>query len=276
MEMDFEKILKDLRKLKESILSASDFKTIEGRKFISRSGWIKIKTYFKISTTILSSERIEVERDGQKYVLWRYKVRAQTPDGRFTEAEGICTSDEKIVKGKPEYVQSFLAQTRALNRAISDLVGLGEMSAEEVESEEIAQFVKPKEYERPSYEEYEKAVQSEREIEREMEEYGYAMEEPTSEEETFEESFAERGARIEKTTSHQIPPEYLNMSKDEMLAKMKQLFNQLELSTPQQRREYVRRIIGKDVRSSQDLTQMDLAKILVQLEKDLQSKKGIH
>ena len=275
MEIGFEKILKELKKLKESVLTPEDYKTIEGKKFISRSGWIKIKTYFKISTTILSSERIEVERDGQKYILWRYKVRAQTPDGRFTESEGLCTSDEKIVKGKPEYVQSFLAQTRAINRAISDLVGLGEISAEEVESEEIAQFVKPKEYEKPSYEEYEKAVESEKEIEREMEEYGHALEEISPV--VFEGKAHAAGEVSADKEQSQIPQQYLNMTKDELLAKMKQLFNQIEeLSTPQQRREYVKRILGKEVRSSQDLTQMDLVKILVQLEKHIQSKKGIH
>ena len=104
---------------------------IDYRSCTSRSAWSKIKTFFRFSQEIISSERIEYEKNGQKHVLWKYRVRVVSPDGLFTEAESICSSEETICKDKPEYVISDLAHTRAYNKAISDMVGIADEYTEE-------------------------------------------------------------------------------------------------------------------------------------------------
>src|ERR1700674_1112033 len=74
-----------------------------------------------------------VREDGS--FVWSFRVRAQAPNGRFTEAVAAGDSRERKFSHIEHDVQAT-AQTRAKSRAISDLIGAGEVSAEEMMSDQ--------------------------------------------------------------------------------------------------------------------------------------------
>lgn len=123
-------------------------------RFIKRSGWAKLATYYGISTAMVD-ERLFHKHDpatclrvanpdkfgdvadcGCPVVGARYVVRASAPNGRTVEAIGLATFNEKNVRyTRVEHDLAGKAYTRAVNRAISAMVGAGEVSAEEKEDE---------------------------------------------------------------------------------------------------------------------------------------------
>lgn len=117
-----------------AILADSDYQSFkdrdgEPRKFVKRSGWRKIATWFGLDLHI---GRITVERDEHGRVLLAEVVgRAVAPNGRVSEDVGACSADERRFS-KPEHDIRAVAATRALNRAISNLTGMGDVSAEEM------------------------------------------------------------------------------------------------------------------------------------------------
>jgi hypothetical protein len=67
--------------------------------------------------------------------LWRIEVETyHRGSGRSMTAVAVCPSKERKF-AHPEHDVFAVCHTRAVNRAISDLVGLGEVSAEEIEAE---------------------------------------------------------------------------------------------------------------------------------------------
>jgi hypothetical protein len=124
-------------------------KEMAASEYISKSGWRKIALIFNLSVEITGKERFEGEDKDGKFYGWIYRVRAIAPNGRFQDAEGVCTSRNAFFckrwkdkdKGEYEWVDTdeknimHTAQTCAFNRAISDLVGSGELSAEEISEE---------------------------------------------------------------------------------------------------------------------------------------------
>jgi hypothetical protein len=122
----------------QAILDESDrqrFVTRDGeaRDFVKRSGWRKISTWFSLNLEIRSEE---VERDkNDNPTRARVIARAIAPNGRYAEGEGGCSLRERNF-AKPEHDLVATAGTRAMNRAISNLVGMGEVSAEEVDGAE--------------------------------------------------------------------------------------------------------------------------------------------
>jgi hypothetical protein len=122
--------MRAFQELKSKLLDDNDVVQIEGKKYIKRSGWRKIALAFNISTEIVEVSR--EEKDG-KYIV-RVKARAIAPNGRVSEEIGVCDSSE-FENGKLRasiHNIETKATTRALNRAISNLVGGGEVSAEEI------------------------------------------------------------------------------------------------------------------------------------------------
>lgn len=101
----------------------------ETRRFVKRSGWRKIATWFGLDLFV---GRINVERDEHDRILRAEVVgRAVAPNGRVGEDVGACSIDERRFS-KPEHDLRATATTRALNRAIANLAGMGEVSAEEI------------------------------------------------------------------------------------------------------------------------------------------------
>ena len=125
--------LKKFLELKEEVLQENDTVMISGKKYIKRSGWRKIALAFNVSTEIIS-----VERDyGSDLKICHVKARAIAPNGRISEEIASCDSTE--FQGNIKFSVHNLetkAATRAINRAISNLVGGGEVSAEEIEQGE--------------------------------------------------------------------------------------------------------------------------------------------
>lgn len=124
----------------KSILNDSDYQEFSDRhgevkKFPKRSAWRKIAFWFNLDLEIVSEE---VERDHRGEPV-RAKVRARAihPNGRYADGDGGCSIRERRFT-KPEHDIPATAATRAINRAVSNLVGMGEVSAEEAEGDEEA------------------------------------------------------------------------------------------------------------------------------------------
>lgn len=117
--------------LKSKLLTSLDYQVISGKPFIKKRGWRKLALVFNISDEIIDEKRVDRE-DGS--FLWEFKVRAVAPNGRFTEAVASCDSRERKFAHTEHDVRAT-AHTRSKSRAISDLIGAGEVSAEEMEAE---------------------------------------------------------------------------------------------------------------------------------------------
>lgn len=146
----------------EKILNRDDYQTYEGKPRKKKSAWRKLATAFNVSTVVVSKD---VQRNEAGHVVSaQFTVKAFTgPQGnpwRQIEAEGYCEVHEKCCasargekchkaawKGHyccqngcsgrrhfshPDHDIIGTAQTRATNRAIADLIGCGEVSAEEL------------------------------------------------------------------------------------------------------------------------------------------------
>ena len=119
-----------------SLLEDGDWQNTGDGQFVKKSGWRKIATWFGLSVQLVSQR---VERDEQGLPLRASVIaRAEAPNGRFMEGDGHCSSEERRFKSssgsqKLENDLIATATTRAKNRAIADLVGMGAVSAEEVE-----------------------------------------------------------------------------------------------------------------------------------------------
>ena len=119
--------------LKISLLQDSDIQTIptkDGkRSFIKRSGYRKLALAFNISDEIIKEECIQ---EPAGVTIWRIHVKASERNGRFAVGIGACSSRERTF-AHPDHDIYATAHTRAKNRAISDLIGSGDISAEEIE-----------------------------------------------------------------------------------------------------------------------------------------------
>jgi hypothetical protein len=96
----------------------------------------KLTRFFGISVEIVKEE-VEYLPDGS--FVYKATARAIAPNGLYMEADGSCWSKtkEKVGMGKDLYhLTRSHAITRAKNRAVLELVGFGEVSAEEIEDEE--------------------------------------------------------------------------------------------------------------------------------------------
>lgn len=117
----------EYNRLKERLLTPSDYQTIKGKTCIKKSGFRKLACAFGISTEITLENRINFE----KHFVYEVTCRATAPNGRFVEACASCSSIEKDFAHLENDVRAT-AQTRAGNRAISDLLWGWEISAEEL------------------------------------------------------------------------------------------------------------------------------------------------
>jgi len=115
-------------------------KKLASNVYIKKSGWRKLAVLFNLNTEILHREKLWGQDEHGDYYVWLFHVRVTAPNGRYCDAEGACTSrDPFFAKRLGGYITPneaniiLKAQTVAYNRAISDLIGGGELSAEEIE-----------------------------------------------------------------------------------------------------------------------------------------------
>jgi hypothetical protein len=148
MPLDPDQVVDGMEKYQQllpRLLVESDYQEAErGKRFVKKSGWRKIARAFNLSVTVVS---MRVERDATGAAVRAECVaRAAAPNGQVSDGDGYCSIDERRFeefrehregrKAKSMKIENDLrttATTRAKNRAISDLVGMGEVSAEEVD-----------------------------------------------------------------------------------------------------------------------------------------------
>ena len=103
------------------------------RHFKKKSAWQKLARAFNVDTSIVDRdiERTKMGKIKEAY----YCVRATLPNGRSVESDALCSRSE-IGKDKvSDHTIMSTAKTRATNRAIAELIGAGEVSAEEMNAE---------------------------------------------------------------------------------------------------------------------------------------------
>ena len=118
------------QQLKVKLLSRDDVVIIKEKPFIKRSGWRKFALAFNISDEIANAEREDL---GEGEYVWRIWVKCTAPNGRTSFGVGSCSTRERESFAHEEHDVYAIAHTRAKNRAISDLIGSGEVSAEEIQ-----------------------------------------------------------------------------------------------------------------------------------------------
>ena len=138
----------------KALLVPSDYQKIvingKAQLFKKKSAWRKIATAFNITDEVIKEVLIRDEND--QIVSATFHVRATAPNGRSSIGVAACSIYDKINKKDVEQPSAFelrkrftnaendvigTAHTRAKSRAISDLVGMGELSAEELEEMEV-------------------------------------------------------------------------------------------------------------------------------------------
>tara|TARA_Y100000310_G_scaffold223243_1_gene225096 strand:+ start:421 stop:1203 length:783 start_codon:yes stop_codon:yes gene_type:complete len=102
---------------------------IGNKKFRKKQYWRAIATAFNLRVELTQESR-EVHEDGE----WGYLVtyRATAGNGRTCDGDGACFAREKKGAMCTEHNVRAHAHTRAKNRAIADLCGFGEVSADEL------------------------------------------------------------------------------------------------------------------------------------------------
>ena len=136
------------QKLCKGLLNESDYQEIivkekdeDGnyvkvkRHFKKKSAWQKLSRAFNVDTHIVDRdiERTKMGRVREAY----YCVRATLPNGRSVESDALCSRSERGKDKVSDHTIMSTAKTRATNRAIAELIGAGEVSAEEMSAEKV-------------------------------------------------------------------------------------------------------------------------------------------
>ncbi len=126
---------KKFEAFKNRLLSQDDSVSIQNKKFLKKSAWRKWALACGVSDRIVSIERVPpTGRDPQTGFYYRVVTEAfHLPTGRSASGVAVASSNEKPRWAHEEHDVLTLAATRSKNRSIADLVGGGEVSAEEME-----------------------------------------------------------------------------------------------------------------------------------------------
>lgn len=141
--------MNNYQELVEALLDKSDYQPIQTKTGVKqskkKSAWRKLATAFNISDEVIEKEIIRDEC--HRIISARYEVKATLPNGRHGVGTGSASIYDKTSKKDTKEPTPFelrqrftnaehditsTAHTRAKSRAISDLIGAGEVSAEEL------------------------------------------------------------------------------------------------------------------------------------------------
>jgi hypothetical protein len=118
----------------KKILNESDYQSIGDKAFKKKSAWRKYMRFYSISTSIVKEDIVRDEKGNISEA--KYIVRATAPNMQAVEAVGLCDRNEPNMAKRLGQLKNHdilaTAQTRATSRAVSDIIGAGEVSAEEV------------------------------------------------------------------------------------------------------------------------------------------------
>lgn len=147
-------MFQEYQRLTEALLVEEDYQTIGNKKHPKKSAWRKLSTAFGVDCELVDN-RIFRNDLGQVQSA-EFVYRAIAPNGRRMDGWGSCNIKEKccvqpckkaswnnhtcctpdctgaVHFSHPNHDIPATAETRAKNRAISDLIGKGEVSAEEI------------------------------------------------------------------------------------------------------------------------------------------------
>ncbi len=128
---------KTFQEFKQRLLTKDDSVMIAGRPYLKKSAWRKWALACAVSDELVNYDRLPLQgKDSEGNFSYRVVVRAfHERTGRSSMGVAVASRKEKKDWTHEEHDIFALAHTRAKNRAIADLVGGGEVSAEEIISE---------------------------------------------------------------------------------------------------------------------------------------------
>jgi len=106
---------------------------IKGKLYRKKSYWRAVGMSFKLSVGLLQEQQLTAPNN-EKDWGWMATYCARAMNGQYAVGDGACFASEKRGNDTVHNVRSA-AHTRAYNRAVSNLVGFGEVSAEEFNRE---------------------------------------------------------------------------------------------------------------------------------------------
>lgn len=154
----------DYQRLTRELLDDTDYQAIGQKRFKKKSAWRKYARAFNITDRVTFED---IQRDETGFPMWaRIRVEARANNGRTAEADHECHVSERCCErpcrksswqsheccpddcsGKRHWSHPgdlpATALTRAKNRAISDLIGAGEVSAEEMTEQHVERSDRP-------------------------------------------------------------------------------------------------------------------------------------
>lgn len=128
-----------------AVRGEGDFTKIGGKEHPNKQFANKLARMFGLSVEIIKAEKENaIKRDtlpngvvkDSPYFVWHIVARAIAPNGQYRDGDGHCATSERNFA---HYHHDVYAQavTRAKNRAILELVGMGEVSEEEMTSAKV-------------------------------------------------------------------------------------------------------------------------------------------
>lgn len=137
VELDLEKareVWREFESFKEKLLDDRDRYEVKGKRRLNRQGCAKLATVFSLSEP--EQPQVITVPLNDKHVGFITITAVETPGGRRAFGVGGCTTHEILTKDNRNrrafHDAVAVSHTRAKERAISDLVGGGEVTAEEV------------------------------------------------------------------------------------------------------------------------------------------------
>jgi len=141
------------QEFKQRLLTKDDSVLIAGRQYLKKSAWRKWALACAVSDELVSYDRLPAQgKDSEGNFSYRVVARAfHEHTGRCSVGVAVASRKEKKDWAHEEHDIFTLAHTRAKNRAIADLVGGGEVTAEEMTTtHETPKDLGPKREERPA------------------------------------------------------------------------------------------------------------------------------
>ena len=105
---------------------------IKGKQFRKKNYWRAVATAFNLDVVCIGKDKVELPNGD-----WGIEVtyRATAPNGRCADGDGACMASEKSGNMATYHNVRAHAHTRGFNRAVSNLVGFGEVSYDELTDE---------------------------------------------------------------------------------------------------------------------------------------------
>jgi hypothetical protein len=130
------KLMQVYDQLCRQLIGPDDIQREGNREFKKKSAWRKLSRAFGLSVHCDQADcRFIMMEDTGEWVVVA-KASATAPWGQTWEDVGACGSDEETGRRKITYADAIgTAMTRASNRAVSNLIAMGEVSAEEMQKE---------------------------------------------------------------------------------------------------------------------------------------------